>query len=86
MPATWLRIPTLTALQRNIIKCSTAYFIASLFTYVPTLSHLISDVTGYGPGGEKSVPSPSAHMVATMYVGVIVCSYIPGHDSNTIPF
>lgn len=61
-----ITVPTLTPLQRNIIKCATAYFIGSLFTFVPALSHLISDITGYDAGGGETKPSPSAHMVATM--------------------
>lgn len=58
-------IPTLTLLQRNVLKCAIAYFIASLFTFSPTLSNFIGDLTSYGPGSKG--PSPSAHMVATMY-------------------
>ncbi|EKM80929.1 hypothetical protein AGABI1DRAFT_56115 [Agaricus bisporus var. burnettii JB137-S8] len=59
-------LPTLTLLQRNVLKCSIAYFIASLFTFSPTLSHFIGDLTSYGPGAKG--PSPSAHMVATIAV------------------
>lgn len=41
----WLRIPTLTPLQRDILKCSIAYFIGSLFTFNPYLSKLVSDIS-----------------------------------------
>ena len=50
--------------HRNVLKCSIAYLIASLFTFSPYLSGFISDLTSYGPGERK--PSPSGHMVATM--------------------
>jgi hypothetical protein len=62
------RVPTLTPLQRNILKCSIAYLIASLFTYSDTLSSFVALFsTAEGPDGEKH-PSPSGHMVATMCV------------------
>lgn len=38
----WL--PTLTTLQRDILKCSIAYFIGSLFTFNSTLSKLVADI------------------------------------------
>ncbi|KAJ7282569.1 Fusaric acid resistance protein-like-domain-containing protein [Mycena rebaudengoi] len=60
------RLPTVPLLYRNILKCAVAYFIASLFTFSPYLSSLISDITTYGDG-ERS-PSPSGHMVATIAV------------------
>jgi hypothetical protein len=60
------KLPTLTLVQRNVLKCSIAYFIASLFTFSPVLSHFIGDLTSYGAGAKG--PSPSGHMVATMYV------------------
>lgn len=59
-------IPSLSTLHRNMIKCAIAYFLSSLFTFVPFLSSLISDITTFGKGG--GAPSPSAHMIATMYV------------------
>lgn len=52
--------------HRNVLKCSIAYLIASLFTFSPYLSGFISDLTSYGPGERK--PSPSGHMVATIAV------------------
>lgn len=60
------RLPELSLLHRNIIKCCIAYFIASLFTFSPYLSGFIADITGDNPG--ERIPSPSGHMVATMYV------------------
>ncbi|KAH9940360.1 uncharacterized protein BXZ73DRAFT_42666 [Epithele typhae] len=60
------RLPTLTVVQRNILKCALAYFLASLFTFSPYLSGFIADITGDGPG--ERVPSPSGHMVATIAV------------------
>lgn len=62
----WLSLPTISPLHRNILKCSVAYFIGSLFTFSPYLSGFIADVTGRGPGERR--PSPSGHMVATVYV------------------
>jgi hypothetical protein len=58
------RIPTIPILYRNVLKCSIAYFIASLFTFSPQLSGFISDLTSHGPG--PHTPFPSGHMVATM--------------------
>lgn len=54
------RIPNLTAQQRGIIKCSIAYTIATLFTFVPVLSGLLAapfDLEGPVRGG---------HVVATV--------------------
>jgi len=59
-------IPPLSTLQRNMLKCAIAYFLASLFTFVPFLSSFISDIGSFGKGGTE--PSPSAHMIATVYV------------------
>lgn len=58
------RIPHIPVLYRNVLKCSIAYFIASLFTFSPHLSSFISDLTSHGPG--PHTPFPSGHMVATM--------------------
>ena len=52
-------------LYKNILKCSVAYFLASLFTFVPYLSGIITDITSYGPGPRG--PSSSGHMIATVY-------------------
>jgi hypothetical protein len=67
----WLSriLPKLSPLQRNILKCCVAYFIGSLFTYSPLLSGLIADIKGGDPG--ERTPSPSGHMVATVYVDLI---------------
>lgn len=59
------RLPTLSTLHRNIIKCVIAYFIASLFTFSPYLSSFISDITSDNEPGQNP-PSPAGHMVATM--------------------
>ncbi|KAI0929858.1 hypothetical protein AcV5_006710 [Taiwanofungus camphoratus] len=61
-----IKLPTWPPLYRNILKCSVAYFIASLFTFSPYLSGFIADLTNYGAG--ESTPSPSGHMVATVAV------------------
>ena len=57
---------TFTNTHRNILKCAIAYFVASLFTFSPHLSRFISDLSSYGPN-DPTTPSPSGHMVATMY-------------------
>jgi len=49
---------SLSTVCRNILKCAIAYFIASLFTFSPFFSRIISDM--------NSSPSASGHMVATM--------------------
>jgi hypothetical protein len=51
-----LKLPQLTTLQRNILKCSVAYFIGSLFTFVPYLSGFLSDIV---PFGSNEGPSPT---------------------------
>ena len=58
---------TFTNTHRNVLKCAIAYFIGSLFTFSPHLSRFISDLSSYGPN-DPTTPSPSGHMVATMYV------------------
>ena len=60
------KLPAFTPLYCNILKCAIAYFIASLFTFYRPLSDFIGDLSSYGPGARG--PSPSAHMVATVYV------------------
>jgi hypothetical protein len=47
-----------------MLKCAIAYFLASLFTFVPYLASFIADISTFGKSG--GVPSPSAHMIATM--------------------
>jgi hypothetical protein len=60
------RVPALPTLYRNILKCSLAYFIGSLFTYYTPLSRFIVELTQDGPG--EKYPSATGHMVATVYV------------------
>ncbi|KAK0213314.1 hypothetical protein DFS33DRAFT_1249187 [Desarmillaria ectypa] len=62
----WYTIPTIPLPYRNIFKCALAYFLASLFTYEPHLSGLISDLVTYG--SNERIPLPSGHMVATVAV------------------
>lgn len=56
------RLPSLTVMQKNILKCAVAYFLGSLFTFNPYLSGIVSDITS------AEGPSPSGHMVATVAV------------------
>lgn len=63
----WRRLshlPTLPTLYRNILKCSLAYLLGSLFTYYPPLSRFISELTQDSPG--EKYPSAMGHMVATV--------------------
>ena len=61
----WLsHLPKLPTLYRNILKCSIAYFLGSLFTYYTPLSRFISELTQDGPG--EKYPSAMGHMVATV--------------------
>lgn len=62
----YTRFPVIPLLWKNILKCSVAYFLASLFTLHPYLSDFFGDLTSYGPGGGG--PSPSGHMIATIAV------------------
>ena len=59
-----LYLPTLPTLYRNILKCSIAYFLGSLFTYYAPLSRFISEMTQDGLG--EKYPSAMGHMVATV--------------------
>jgi len=59
-----LHLPTLPTLYRNILKCSLAYFLGSLFTYYPPLAQFISELTQDSPG--ELYPSVMGHMVATV--------------------
>lgn len=56
------RKPSISLVWRNVFKCAIAYFVASLFTFSPSLSRWIAPVTS----GSSTIPSPSGHMVATM--------------------
>jgi hypothetical protein len=68
------QIPTLSRLQKNVLKCGLAYLIASLFTFIPYLSSFLADVPTHGKW--ERGPSPSGHMVATVYVYQIISSSI----------
>lgn len=59
-----LHLPTLPTLYRNILKCSLAYLLGSLFTYYIPLAHFISELTQDSPG--EKYPSVMGHMVATV--------------------
>jgi hypothetical protein len=59
-----VRLPTLPTLYRNILKCSLAYLLGSLFTYYTPLAHFISEWTQDSPG--EKYPSVMGHMVATV--------------------
>ncbi|KAG9096669.1 hypothetical protein FRC06_008439 [Ceratobasidium sp. 370] len=61
----WLRLPTLSPLQKKVLKCSIAYTIGCLFTFVPALSTLLTDIV---PLESQQGPSPTGHMVATITV------------------
>lgn len=64
IPPTW---------ATNILKCSFAYLIASLFTFVPALASLLSTQSETDAHGRVlAVPAYSAHMVATIVVYVSV--------------
>jgi hypothetical protein len=58
------RLPTLSILYRNILKCSLAYFLGSLFTYYSPLARFIAELTQDSPG--EQYPSAMGHMVATV--------------------
>ncbi|EIW68238.1 hypothetical protein TREMEDRAFT_32574, partial [Tremella mesenterica DSM 1558] len=52
-----------------IVKCSLAYFLASLFTFVPTLARILSTSSETDAHGRVTPrPSYSAHMLATIVV------------------
>ena len=57
-------LPTLPTLYRNILKCSLAYLLGSLFTYYPPLAQFISELTQDSPA--EKYPSIMGHMVATV--------------------
>lgn len=57
------KLPSLTLLQRNILKCAVAYFLGSLFTFNLTLSSLITSIISTE---DEGAPSKSGHMVATV--------------------
>lgn len=57
------KLPPLSPLQRNILKCSVAYFLGSQFTFNPTLSGLVTSVTSTE---DEPGPSKLGHLVATV--------------------
>ena len=57
-------LPTLPTLYCNILKCSLAYLLGSLFTYYTPLVQFIAELTQDSPG--KKYPSIMGHMVATV--------------------
>lgn len=61
-PEKW-KLPSLSPLQRRILKCAVAYFVGSLFTFNSTFSALITSAI---PTGDEGTPSRSGHMVATV--------------------
>ncbi|PPQ75741.1 hypothetical protein CVT24_002587 [Panaeolus cyanescens] len=61
------RLSSLDFITKNVLKCSIAYFVASLFTFSPFLSQLVSDWMPYGPS-DPATPLPIGHMIATIAV------------------
>ncbi|KAG8732825.1 hypothetical protein FRC11_010722 [Ceratobasidium sp. 423] len=59
------QLPALSPLQKKVLKCSIAYTLGCLFTFVPALSNALTDVI---PLGSQQGPSPTGHMVATVAV------------------
>ncbi|CUA66706.1 putative membrane protein YGL140C [Saccharomyces cerevisiae S288c] [Rhizoctonia solani] len=59
------RLPTLSPLQKKVLKCSIAYTLGCLFTFVPAFSNILTDII---PLGSQQGPSPTGHMVATVAV------------------
>lgn len=65
---------TLTVPQRQVLKCSIAYLIASLFTFVPVFANLLSTSAQKDVHGRLiRKPAYSAHMVATIVCYVSSC-------------
>ncbi|KAN0063291.1 hypothetical protein ACQY0O_004455 [Thecaphora frezii] len=62
-----VRSTRLTPPQRNIVKCVIAYFVASLFTFSPTLSsNMARLLPNHDP--DARVPFSNLHMIATVAV------------------
>ncbi|KAH7339754.1 Fusaric acid resistance protein-like-domain-containing protein [Rhizoctonia solani] len=59
------RLPPLSPLQKKVLKCSIAYTLGCLFTFVPAFSNVLTDII---PLGSQQGPSPTGHMVATVAV------------------
>ncbi|WWC90598.1 uncharacterized protein L201_005534 [Kwoniella dendrophila CBS 6074] len=65
----WNRVWPLSPVSIAVLKCSLSYLIASLFTYVPYLSEILSTSSEVDAHGRVVFrPSNSAHMVATIAV------------------
>ncbi|KAK6910779.1 hypothetical protein I203_104811 [Kwoniella mangroviensis CBS 8507] len=65
----WKRVWRPSPVSIAIFKCSLAYLVASLFTYVPFLAELLSTQTETDAHGRVTYrPANSAHMVATIVV------------------
>nr|XP_018261601.1 uncharacterized protein I303_06041 [Kwoniella dejecticola CBS 10117]OBR83759.1 hypothetical protein I303_06041 [Kwoniella dejecticola CBS 10117] len=65
----WQKFWPLSPVTIAILKCSLAYLVASLFTYVPFLAELLSTQSQVDAHGRVTYkPANSAHMVATIVV------------------
>ncbi|TYJ52312.1 hypothetical protein B9479_007098 [Cryptococcus floricola] len=65
----WSAIWPLSPVSAVVLKCSLAYFVASLFTFVPALSSLLSTAAIVDEHGRViRQPAELGHMVATMVV------------------
>lgn len=62
-PTAFSWLPSLTPSRKKVLKCSIAYTLGCLFTFVPALSGLLTDIV---PLGSQQGPSPTGHMVATV--------------------
>ncbi|GLB37109.1 putative aluminium activated malate transporter [Lyophyllum shimeji] len=58
------RLPHVPVLYRNVLKCSIAYLLASLFTFNPVLASTLSKIASDGPGPHR--PFQSGHIVASI--------------------
>ncbi|WRT68516.1 uncharacterized protein IL334_005492 [Kwoniella shivajii] len=66
---TWKKLWPPSPVAIAILKCSLAYLVASLFTYVPFLAELLSTQSETDAHGRVTYrPANSAHMVATIVV------------------
>lgn len=82
-PVPWWRSWPPNPIVIAIFKCSIAYLIASLFTFVPVLSAMLSfqsETDAHGRVSRK--PAYSAHMVATIAVYVSYYDPVGGDKAN----
>ena len=63
----WTLLPNISPLWRGVFKCVTAYFLASLFTYNPTLSSAMAELLPHRDH-EAAVPFSNLHLIATVAV------------------